>query len=55
MRVIADITDADIIQKILGHIEAQLLPIKLAPAIQSYNIPRINKPASTRPASKAPK
>jgi hypothetical protein len=35
MRVIADIADPDIIQKLLDHIEAQPLPIKSAPAIQS--------------------
>ncbi|MGK0462699.1 MAG: hypothetical protein ACJA0W_003564 [Candidatus Azotimanducaceae bacterium] len=35
MRVIADITDPDIIQKLLDHIEAQPPPIKSAPAIQS--------------------
>lgn len=35
MRVIADITDPDIIQKILDHIEAQPPPIKPAIAIQS--------------------
>ena len=35
MRVIADITDSDIIQKILDHIEAQPPPIKRATAIQS--------------------
>jgi len=35
MRVIADITDPDIIQKILDHIEAQPPPIKPATAIQS--------------------
>jgi len=35
MRVIADITDPDKIQKILDHIEAQPPPIKLAPATQS--------------------
>ena len=35
MRVIADITDPDIIQKILDHIEAQPPPIEPATAIQS--------------------
>ena len=35
MRVIADITDPDVIQKILDHIEAQPPPIKPATAIQS--------------------
>ena len=35
MRVIADITDPDIIQKILDHIEAQPPPIKPAITIQS--------------------
>jgi hypothetical protein len=35
LRVIADITDPDIIQKLLDHIEAQPPPIKSAPAIQS--------------------
>ncbi len=35
MRVIADITDPDIIQKLLDHIEAQPPPIKPATAIQS--------------------
>ena len=35
MRVIADITDPDIIEKILDHIEAQPPPIKPATAIQS--------------------
>ncbi|HIG40349.1 MAG: hypothetical protein ABGY96_09600 [bacterium] len=35
MRVIADITDPDIIQKILDHIEAQPPPTKPATAIQS--------------------
>jgi hypothetical protein len=35
MRVITDITDPDIIQKILDHIEAQPPPIKPATAIQS--------------------
>ena len=34
MRVIADITDPDVIQKVLDHIEAQPPPIKPAPAIQ---------------------
>jgi hypothetical protein len=34
MRVIADITDPDLIQKILEHIEPQPPPIKSAPAIQ---------------------
>jgi hypothetical protein len=35
MRVIADIIDPDIIQKILDHIEAQPPPTKPATAIQS--------------------
>ena len=35
MRVIADITDPDIIQKILDHIEAQPPPNKPVTAIQS--------------------
>ena len=35
MRVIADITDPDIIQKILDHLEPQPPPIKPATAIQS--------------------
>jgi hypothetical protein len=35
MRVIADITDPDIIQKMLDHIEAQPPPIKPTTAIQS--------------------
>ena len=35
MRVIADITNPDIIQKILDHIEAQPPPDKSATAIQS--------------------
>jgi hypothetical protein len=35
MRVIADITDPDIIQKILDHIEAQPPPLNPATAIQS--------------------
>jgi hypothetical protein len=35
MRIIADITDPDIIQKILDHIEAQPPPFKPATAIQS--------------------
>ena len=35
MRVIADITDPDVIQKILDHIEAQPPPLKPATAIQS--------------------
>jgi hypothetical protein len=35
MRVIADITDPDVIQRILDHIEAQPPPIKPATAIQS--------------------
>ena len=35
MRVIADITDPDVIQKILDHIEAQPPPLKPAIAIQS--------------------
>ncbi len=35
MRVIADITDPDIIQKILDHIEAQPPPFKSATASQS--------------------
>ena len=34
MRVIADITNPDVIQKILDHIEAQPPPIKPASAIQ---------------------
>ena len=39
MRVIADITDPDIIQKILDHIEAQPPPVESATAIQSKNMP----------------
>ena len=35
MRVIADITDPDIIQKILDHLEPQPPPMKPATAIQS--------------------
>jgi hypothetical protein len=35
MRVIADITDPDIIQKILHHIEPQPPPLKPATAMQS--------------------
>ena len=35
MRIIADITDPDIIQKILDHIEAQPPPNKPVTAIQS--------------------
>jgi hypothetical protein len=35
MRVIADITDPDVIQKILDHIAAQPPPIKTATASQS--------------------
>ena len=35
MRVIADITDPDVIQKILAHIEAQPPLIKRATAIRS--------------------
>ena len=35
MRVIADITDPDIIQKILDHIEAQPPPLNPETAIQS--------------------
>jgi hypothetical protein len=35
MRVIADITDPDVIQKILDHIEARAPPFKPATAIQS--------------------
>ena len=35
MRIIADITDPDIIQKILDHIEGQPPPLKPAAAIQS--------------------
>ena len=35
MRVIADITNPDIIQKILDHIEAQPPPLSPATAIQS--------------------
>jgi hypothetical protein len=35
LRVIADITDPDIIQKILDHIEAQPPPLNPATAIQS--------------------
>jgi hypothetical protein len=35
MRVITDIIDPDIIQKILDHIEAQLPPLNPATAIQS--------------------
>jgi hypothetical protein len=38
MRIIADITDPDIIQKILDHIEAQPPPRKRATAIQSKNM-----------------
>jgi len=34
MRVIADITDPDLVQKILEHIEPQPPPIKSAPANQ---------------------
>jgi hypothetical protein len=34
LRVIADITDPDIIQKILDHIEAQPPPLNPATAIQ---------------------
>lgn len=39
MRVIADITDPDIIQKILDHIEAQPPPVESATTIQSKNMP----------------
>jgi hypothetical protein len=35
MRVVADITNSDIIQKILDHIEAQPPPLSPATAIQS--------------------
>jgi hypothetical protein len=35
IRIIADITDPDIIQKILHHIEPQPPPLKPATAIQS--------------------
>jgi hypothetical protein len=35
MRVIADITDPDLIQKMLDHIAAQPLPINTATASQS--------------------
>jgi hypothetical protein len=35
MRVIADITDPEVIQTILEHIQAQPPPINPAPAIQS--------------------
>ena len=35
MRIIADITDPDIIQKILDHIEAQPPPSNFATAVQS--------------------
>jgi hypothetical protein len=38
MRIIADITDPDIIHKILDHIEAQPPPNKPVAAIQSWNI-----------------
>ena len=38
MRIIADITDPDIIHKILDHIEAQPPPNKPVTAIQSLNI-----------------
>ena len=37
IRVIADITDPDIIQKILDHIEAQPPPVKSAGASQLRN------------------
>jgi hypothetical protein len=35
MRMIADITDPDVIRKILDHIEAQPPPLNPATAIQS--------------------
>jgi hypothetical protein len=37
MRVIADIIDPEIIQKILNHIEPQPTPLNPATTIQSYN------------------